>query len=850
MKADSAFLAPSTIEDISKSPKLLGEVSSKLDLLFWSGGNLPKSAGDIVASRMHLYSCYGSSEYGAWPELREKGEWPKQDWNYFRLHPELGAKFRHRGHDMFELVLPRNRNNERLLTPFLHFPDLRAYPTNDLFTPHPTKPDFWHYRGRNDDIIVFLNGEKTNPISFEGVVSSHPEVSAALMVGSQRMEAALIVELAGGAKSLSTEQRAQTLDRIWPKIEEANRSCPAHARIDQTHVLFADVPFLRAGKGTVQRKPTLQQYASRIDGLYNDAEKTVPASGNTQKQGLTGNTDDNIQVIVNIVKDITNNPNVTGTSDLFGLGMDSVHVLQVTRKLREAFACSVSPATVYLNTTPASLEAAIRKSIEEATNSATKQDQDRTERMEASFQTFASKIDMIDRSGRATKTISTSAEQSETVILTGSTGNIGNYLLDTLMESSWVQHVYCLNRSEDSRSVQIERSTAKGLSAVFPKDRVTFVTADLANPQQLGIEPSLYQKMLSETTLIMHNAWPVNWDSPLSFFTPQLSSIVNLVAFAASASRDPRLFFLSSISSVYNSTESPSIKESITHDFGAATPNGYGEAKLLGERLLDYAARELHIPVSIARVCQLAGAVQGPADWKKSEWFPSMVISSKHIRAVPDSLDGASGGTSPTIDWIPVDSLPSILLELAFQERAGGNEQTSAETQGPQVFQVSSPDKMSWSALLPTITSTLTEFLPSNDATALKGSEQTLTANRDRIEILPYSVWLNRLRSSGAMEVSTTDVGAESDENLFSINPGLKMLGFYAEREARTEPEPTFDTAKARAASPSLNRLQAVKPEWMEVWVRNWMSNAAREGESKAEKDEAVGWGKDATNLL
>ena len=259
---------------MSKDPSLLEQISSKLDFLFWSGGSLPQTAGDIVASKMNLFSCYGSSEYGAWPELKRQGKWPKTDWNYFKLHPALGAVFQHRGEDLFELVLPRSSSCERYQTPFLHFPQLQAYPTKDLFTTHSSEKDFWYYRERADDIIVFLNGEKTNPISYEGHIASHPEVQAALVVGAQRLEAALLIELTGDRYELSVKERAELIEKLWPTIDEANQSCPAHARVSKAHILFADVPFLRAGKGTVQRSLTLQLYAAKIDSLYANANKT------------------------------------------------------------------------------------------------------------------------------------------------------------------------------------------------------------------------------------------------------------------------------------------------------------------------------------------------------------------------------------------------------------------------------------------------------------------------------------------------------------------------------------------------------------------------------------------------
>ena len=911
MNADAAFLAPATIEDISKNPILLEQISSKLELLFWSGGNLPQAAGDAVAARMRLYSCYGSSEYGAWPELREKGKWPKKDWNYFRLHPALSAKFRHRGGDLFELVLPRGHGhgNERLLTPFLHLPDLRAYPTNDLFSPHPEKPDFWHYRGRGDDIIVFLNGEKTNPITFEGQISSHPDVSAALMVGSQRMEAALIIELAAGVSQSSTEERTHILERIWPQIEEANLSCPAHARIDKTHVMFADIPFLRAGKGTVQRKPTLQLYASRIDKLYADAEKTVPHGDTLEKKADVGNPDTNMQVIVNLVKDIGNFTDVSSSTNLFELGVDSVHILQLSRKLKEAFACPISPATIYLNPTPKELEFAITQSAEKTAESASKEEKDRIERMEATFKRYASQIDAIASSTRVAKVQNGETNNhAETVVLTGSTGTTGSYLLNELLKLPSVRHIYCLNRSIESRMLQEKQNLAKGLPNVFP-DRVTFITTNLSDSQTLGLDEALYQEMLHKSTLIIHSAWPINWESPLDFFSPQLSGIVNLVSFASSAALKPRVFFLSSISSVFNSKLSTSIEESTTYDFGGAATNGYGEAKLLAECLLDHAAQTLNIPVTIARICQLSGGVQKPAQWKKSEWFPSLVISSKYLRALPESLDSASKGDSPTIDWIPIDALPSILLELAFYQSTPGLIGDVSTAANPQIFHVSNHRPTCWSTLLPAVASTIARCLPASDSVTtahstneamnprqtdggtniaqangamqhMNGAAESQQTNGDNIDprtnatselqqtndnlgnlepasgisTVPFSTWLDRLRASGSVNVTTNSSGEEADEDLFSVNPGLKMLGFFSEKASRTTPEPMLDTTRARSVSRSLASLEAIKPEWIARWVEGWMANGgdsmSEEGHlngdgNMKEGEEVVGWGKE-----
>lgn len=40
------------------------------------------------------------------------------------------------------------------------------------------------------------------------------------------------------------------------------------------------------------------------------------------------------------------------------------------------------------------------------------------------------------------------------IILTGSIGSLGSYLLDTILQSDQIQEVWCLNRSVDSKTQQ------------------------------------------------------------------------------------------------------------------------------------------------------------------------------------------------------------------------------------------------------------------------------------------------------------------------------------------------------------------------------------------------------------
>ena len=110
---------------------------------------------------------------------------------------------------------------------FTIFPQLQEYATRDLFDRHPAKSNLWKWHARADDIIVILNGEKTNPISMEQHnVARNLEVQAALVMGAQRFQAALLIDPVNGDIKLSSAERAALIERIWPSVEEANQDCP------------------------------------------------------------------------------------------------------------------------------------------------------------------------------------------------------------------------------------------------------------------------------------------------------------------------------------------------------------------------------------------------------------------------------------------------------------------------------------------------------------------------------------------------------------------------------------------------------------------------------------------------
>ncbi|KAI9842652.1 MAG: putative NRPS-like protein biosynthetic cluster [Sclerophora amabilis] len=268
-KADTAFLGPPMMEDIGKSPEMLDFIADNLDIIFYGGGDISQAAGDAITSRVKLYNSNGSTEMGSYPAIRPEGEWPVENWKGIMPHPVSGLEFRHQYEDIYEAWMVRNPEPEAEQPVFKVFPNVHEYQTNDLFSPHPSQEGLWTYRGRSDDVIVFATAHKTNPLLMEQHVSNHPEVRAALMAGTGRSHAALLIELTADEVPSVTE-RGEIIDRLWPSIEEANLSYQNDAKISKSRILFAhpQKPMQRAGKGTVQRGPTMADYAKELDALY------------------------------------------------------------------------------------------------------------------------------------------------------------------------------------------------------------------------------------------------------------------------------------------------------------------------------------------------------------------------------------------------------------------------------------------------------------------------------------------------------------------------------------------------------------------------------------------------------
>jgi thioester reductase-like protein/acyl-CoA synthetase (AMP-forming)/AMP-acid ligase II len=818
---DWTFLSPVVIDEIGRDPKTLEYIAQKLDYLLFSGGSVPQDTGSIVARKMTLLQSLGSSECSAIPLIHSKSTWRTEDWAYLQLHPEANAEFQHRFDDCYELVHLRRQDEdahgvgERFQPVFSMFPGTDSFQTKDLFVKHPTSPGLFRHVGRLDDIIVFLNGEKTNPVTFEAEVAKHPKVCAALLVGQLREEASLLVE----PTDLDMPEQAKRglIEDIWPTIEDSNKRCPKHAKVSKARVLIAskDMPFLRAVKGTVQRQSTLTLYKDIISRFYaEDIPEVQSPWMNTLQQPQT-NSEDEVTTALREIAQGLNTHVVSDDINFFAVGIDSLQVIQFRRALVTRFPLlPITARTIYSNPTVKSLAAAIKNSLAQDLAPPTPVDE-----VANVLHSIQSKIDEMllqesnpIKDNAVSNVVSSSVDgngsgeaqalrfpiansvfqENGSVLLTGSTGALGSHLLNLLLENS-SRRIVCLNRSTDSRTLQVTRNEGRGLPTTFSDDRVIFLSGNLASPN-FGLSASEFEDLRDSVALVIHSAWPVNFNNSLQSYTETLDGVLGLVRFAHHSNRKVKLQLVSSIASVARYSQAPGVPETVISDTKVPSSTGYGQSKYIAERILAYASEKLAISTISARVGQITGDASRKRSWNVQEWFPSLVISSLHMRALPDALGKADNNEN--LRWVSVESAAKILLEMS-------DSQTSADAN--TTFHILHPESSFWSAIIHTV----------------KGILDFLTRERGGppIEVIPYSDWLAKLKTAAG--VDSTDAPA------VTANPAVKLLSFFENLSSGDDFKSPFDLGQSLAASSTLRTLPPpLSKDCLQAWIEDWIKEA------------------------
>lgn len=268
------------------------------------------------------------------------------------------------------------------------------------------------------------------------------------------------------------------------------------------------------------------------------------------------------------------------------------------------------------------------------------------------------------------------------------------------------------------------------------------------------------------------------------FLKPQLDGVVNLINFISQSDSSPRLFFVSSMSSVMgDATNTEFVPETLITTTSPA-PNGYANSKSIAEHLLNHAVQK-GITCSFARVGQIAGPIQTPGLWNKSEWFAAMILSSLYLGALPDTL-----GSMDRIDWLPIDRLSEIIIDLGL---------VNSSESALNVYHLLNLHPQSWPQIKPLVVDAVSNTYEKS------------------LETIPLQEWVLR---GGQDSTNKALNEAEILDHLQSI-PAVKLLEFFAAIVAKT-PENILDTKATAQASEKLREVDAIKAEWIHKWVQGW----------------------------
>ena len=309
-------------------------------------------------------------------------------------------------------------------------------------------------------------------------------------IGTGKFQAGLLVELSETEPTDPIERQA-LIDSIYETVRIANASAPAYAQIYKEYIMFSDPekPFAYTDKGTVKRRGTLAGYTQEIEDFYEQRENESIAHATSTID--TSSLEAVMQGIHDMLSALL--PSLKTASvdeDIFNTGVDSLIVLRVTRSLRSVLersgvdASILSPRLVYANPTIAKFAKAVYGLLGSPTNG------------------ISSEIDVQTRTMQKFREKYSKTQVETTVILTGSTGSVGSYVLESLLNQKQVRKIYCLNRSADGKKKQAESGGFRGLSTHWPEDRVEFLQVDISKPR-FGLSRDVYAELSAHTTHVI-----------------------------------------------------------------------------------------------------------------------------------------------------------------------------------------------------------------------------------------------------------------------------------------------------------------------------------------------------------
>ncbi|KAF9544259.1 acetyl-CoA synthetase-like protein [Agrocybe pediades] len=780
-KSDLVLCVPLFLEEWCKKPEHV-QALTRISGAIYAGGPLSKQAGEYLTSKgVQLFNLYGLTEVG--PLTTVLPIKPDAAWDCFRFSNVLDVEMVPQGDGSYECVLLTNTAcRPASINTTIRGAD--AYATSDLFVPQQDQPGTWKMYGRKDDQIVHSTGEKTNPGPLEHILGRDPHIRSAVIFGRGQFQAGVIIdpkpEFAPDVKDKS--QLDAFLEKIWPTVKLMNEYAPQHSRIFKEMITTSlpSKPFQYTIKNTPRRQLIIGMYKEEINSLYaaaDDSNKSsIPAPSIWEGEPL-------FDFVRSVVGKVLLHREVGDSDDIFQHGCDSLQatwirntIIKVLRDSTSVVTDNISSSFVYEHPTLAGLVSFLSKVVsgeqrdaESAIDAGAHAAAMRAMVQKYTVAAFPIQPRSADDANRRHNVQHASKSDApgpgDVVLVTGTTGGLGTYILAELLADPEVRCVYAVNRGKDHKDLLERQEKALVQRGVDPRvvlesEKLVMLVADTSAPL-LALPEVEYEKIRTSVTQIIHNAWPVDFKMSLASFENSIKGLRNLIELALSSPLPtlPTFVFASTIGLLQNAKSSEPIPETPV-EAEIAVGNGYTEGKWVAEEILRYTSKHAGLTSTIVRVGQLAGGING--SWNATEWLPSLVQSAHAIGCLP-----TEGGD---VDWIPVHIAAKAMSDYS----RSGNESGSST-----IVHLVHPRPVPWSTLA------------------------SVLAQELSVPLVHYSEWLEKLESMAKEKekISDSDITGVGAHGIHA----LRLLDFYRSLISK------MDQGGNAFGLPRLSCTQAVK---------------------------------------
>lgn len=177
------------------------------------------------------------------------------------------------------------------------------------------------------------------------------------------------------------------------------------------------------------------------------------------------------------------------------------------------------------------------------------------------------------------------------------------------------------------------------------------------------------------------------------------------------------------------------------------------------------------------------------------------MVSSAHLGVFPETFPSRDH-----IDWLPVDKLSKILVEILSSASQPPTNQGLPDEEAPdpstrngalrtKTYHVTNPQAASWSA-----------DLAANVLAAYPSGT---------VQPVPFADWLQKLEASAEKAGFDEDVDVER-------NPAIRLVEFYTNAANAGKGQRVLPTTASAQASATLRELGPLKRGWLEGWMVQW----------------------------